>query len=190
MDKGTRVFWGLIALLLGAATFFAFNAETRRRSVQAKKAATVQTGEIVSFVRAVDGDSIVVLNSNEERVSVRLLGVKAFAHEGKSALAVHGRSAFQMLEQTLSEKTIRVRLETTDKHGRAIAELFADGKNVGRTMVAEGKVLVYTVYPFNSMTDYLEEQETARAAKKGLWGNAEAVKQADLLAREWQRQSE
>ncbi len=190
VDRGTRVFWGLIFVLLGAGVFFAFNAETRRRSVQAKKAATVQTGEIVSFVRAVDGDSIVVLNPTGERVSVRLLGVKAFAHEGKNATAVHGRAAFQMLEQKLTDKAIRVRLETTDKHGRAIAELFVENQNLGRTMVREGLVLVYTVYPFNSMTDYLEEQATARAEKKGLWGNSETVKQAELLGREWQRQSE
>lgn len=192
MERGTRFFWFLITALLGASLFFGLSAETRRRGVQASKAAEVGNGEMVQFVRAVDGDSIVVTNEAGEKVSVRLLGIKAFSPEGKDAAATAGRVAAQALETKLKEKPVRISLHSTpkDKHGRAIAELYVGADNIGLQLVEEGVVLTYTVYPFPLLTRYLEEQEGARAAQKGLWANGDLVKKADLLAREWARSRE
>lgn len=57
-------------------------------------------------------------------------------------------------------------------------------------MVRRGLVLVYTVYPFGSMSMYLQEQAKAKADRVGLWSEPDVAKRAELLSREWSRQSE
>ena len=185
-----RVFWGLIVALLAASLFFGLNAESRRRAVQ-RSQASVETGEIVQLGRVVDGDSVVVKNAAGENVSIRLLGVKAFSADGKDDTAAFGNLAVQKLQDLLEDKPIRVLLHSTpkDRHGRMIAELFVDDNNVGVEMIRAGVALAYTVYPFASLTIYLEEQEAARASKKGLWRNESVASRADLLAREWGRRA-
>jgi endonuclease YncB( thermonuclease family) len=66
-----------------------------------------------------------------------------------------------------------------------------EDQDVGLRLVKEGLVLVYTVYPFPAMSLYLEQQELARAQRKGLWANNDVSARALALARAWQqRQSE
>jgi endonuclease YncB( thermonuclease family) len=96
------------------------------------------------------------------------------------------------LGELMAEKPVRVELHQTptDKHGRTIAELHADEQNVGRALVRRGLVVVYSLYPFESMREYLHLQEVARAERQGLWSDPQVAKRADLLEREWRRQSQ
>ncbi len=189
MDRGTRVFWGLVVALLGASAYFGANAEQRRREVQ-RGEASVSTGAIVHLSRVVDGDTVLVQNPDGGSVAVRILGVKSFDPAGdKAPTARAGQAAVAALGRMLGEKPIRVLLnaEPKDKHGRTIATLYVDDKDVGLTLVKQGLVLVYPVYPFPALSMYLEEQEAARAARRGFWSDPEAAHRADLLLAEWRR---
>lgn len=75
-----------------------------------------------------------------------------------------------------------------DRFGRYIATIYADEHDVGLVLVDQGLVLAYTVYPFPAMTVYLQAQDAARKAKRGLWANGEASERAMALIKEWQRQ--
>lgn len=192
MDRGARVFWTLIAILLGAALYFGSNAEARRRAVQ-KSAGALSTGDVVQLERVVDGDTVVVRDPAGETVAVRVLGIKSFEPKpAKDPAARFGKAAIDEIEKLAREEPIRVMLHSTpeDKHGRAIATLFVGDKDLGLSLVKKGLALVYTPYPFPSMPLYLTEQETAQAKKQGLWADAEIAKRAELLAREWRRESE
>jgi endonuclease YncB( thermonuclease family) len=192
VDRGTRIFWALITVLLGSALYFGSNAEARRRAVQ-KTTGAVATGDVVQLERVIDGDSVVVRNSAGESVAVRILGIKTFEPKPeRDPAARFGKAAMEEIERVAREQPIRVMLHSTpeDKHGRAIATLFVGDKDVGLALVKKGLALVYTTYPFPSMPLYLTEQETAQAKQQGLWADPEMARRAELLAREWQRESQ
>jgi endonuclease YncB( thermonuclease family) len=191
VDRGAWIFWTLIAALLGASVFFAVGILEQRREVRSAQA-TIASGEVVSLVEVVDGDTLLVRTEAGAQASVRLLGVKAFDTKlEKDVTGTYGQAAVDALRRRLEGKPARVLLHTTpkDKYGRAIATLIADERDVGLELVKEGLALVYTVYPFPAMPIYLKDQELARAERRGLWGNPDAVLRADALAAEWRRQA-
>ncbi len=191
MDRGAWIFWTLIAGLVGASIFFALGVEKQRREVRSSEA-KLESGEVVSLSEVVDGDTLVVRTAAGARVSVRLLGVKAFDTKlEKDATATYGQAAVDALRRRLENKPVRVLLHTTprDKYGRVIATLFVEERDVGLELVKEGLALAYTVYPFPTMQFYLREQELARADRRGLWSNPDAVLRADALAAEWRKQA-
>lgn len=194
MDKGTRTFWGLIAALLLASAFFGANAEKRRRAVQrGDKDVAVQTGDIVSFVRVVDGDTLLMQTGDGSPFALRLLGVKAFEGKlDKDPVARWGREAEDALRQKLDGQPVRVLTHSTpkDRHGRVIAQLFVGDHDIGLDLVKEGRVLVYTPYPFPAMSLYLQEQAAARADRRGLWADSTAVERADALSRKWGKEAQ
>lgn len=188
MDRGTRIFWLLLTFLIGASVFFGVNAESRRRAVQQSQA-KLDTGDIVRLARVVDGDTILVENDKKQDVAVRILGIKSFEdHPARDVSSRFGAQAEEAMKQIMHDQPVRVLLNNPpqDKHGRTLAELFVGGKNVGLELVGRGLVMVYTVYPFPSMSLYLQAQAAARAERRGLWGDDTVAKRADLLGRQWQ----
>lgn len=192
MDRGTRVFWALIGVLLSAALYFGSNAEAQRRAVQ-KSTGSLQTGEIVQLDRVIDGDSLVVTKRDGEKVSLRILGIKTFEPKpAKDPAARFGQNAIDYIQKKIGDEPIRIMLHSTpqDRHGRTIATLIVGDKDLGLELVKQGLALVYTTHPFPSMPLYLTEQETAQAKGNGLWADPEIAKRAELLSREWRREAE
>lgn len=184
-------FWGLIVVLGSASVYFGVGAEVRRAELQHAEI-SLQSGDIVSLVNVVDGDTLVVSTSSNAQTSIRLLGIKSFdAQRDKDATSIYGQAAVDALKRLLEQKPIRVMLHSTpkDKYGRTLATLLVEERDVGMELVAEGLAMVYTVYPFPAMQFYLREQMTARADRKGLWGNSDASARADALAAEWRKQA-
>lgn len=191
MDRGTLAFWGLIASLLSASAYFGISAEVRRAEIHASEL-SLQTGDIVYFVSATDGDTIVVSTAGGAQASIRLIGIKAFdPQRDKDSIAVHGQNAVDTLKRLLEEKPLRVMLHATprDKYGRTLATILADEHDAGLELISQGLAMVYTVYPFPAMQLYLREQAMARASRRGLWANPDASARADALAAEWRKQA-
>jgi len=107
------------------------------------------------------------------------------------AAAPYGRAAIDTLSRLLENKPVRVLVHDPplDKHGRALATLYAEGHDVGLELIRKGYALAYTVYPFPAMTMYVEAQEHARAERAGLWANPDMATRADALAAGWRRQT-
>ncbi len=177
-------------MIVGSASvYFGVRAESVRRSVQ-KASAFVQTGDLVTYSSTVDGDTVVLMNSAGDPVTVRILGIKAFdTGSAKDPTANHGRIAIEAMRRNLAGKPIRVMIATPpkDKHGRAIATLFVDDEDVGLKLVREGIVLAYTQFPFPAMTEYVHAQETARHDHKGFWADPIAAERALVLMAEWRK---
>lgn len=190
MESGTRFFWVLIAALLGASVFFGLNAESRRRAVQASETA-LANGSIVFVDRIVDGDTLLVHDEAKNPVVVRLLGIKALpVQPERDPASRFGRAAIDELGRLTENQPLRVLLHDTtrDRHGRTLAELFVGQDDLGLELVKRGLALAYTVYPFPSLPLYIQEQEEARADRRGLWNDQQVARKADLLIAKWGRE--
>ncbi len=187
-DAGTLLFWGCIFVLLGASLFYGLSVEKVRRSIM-KGEGKLENGAIVGLVRVLDGDTVVVGQNDQAPAIVRILGIKSFdANFEKEVAAPFGQAAIDSLQRLMAGKPVRVLLHSTpkDRYGRYIAMLYADDQDIGLRLVREGLALVYTVYPFPAMSLYLQEQELARAGRRGLWANNEVSSRALALISEWQ----
>lgn len=192
MDRRTFTFWAIISLLVGASAFFGISAEQQRRSVQAA-GGKIESGDLVRLVRVIDGDSILAGREGQTPVTIRLVGIKSFdAKVEKDVVTPFAQAAIENIQRNLADRPVRVMLHATpkDRHGRYLATLFVDDEDVALRLVRQGLALVYTVYPFPAMQNYLQEQEQARAGRRGLWSNATATERALALIREWRNQNQ
>ena len=192
MERSTLVYWSLIVVLLSASAFFGLNAEQRRKSVQSGSG-KIDSGDLVRLIKVIDGDTVQVARDVQEPVTVRLIGIKSFdAKVEKDVVTPFGQAAVEALQRMMGDRSVRVMLNATpkDKNGRYLATLFADDQDIALHLVRQGLVLVYTVYPFPAMQLYLQEQEQARAGRRGLWTNAAVTERALAMAEEWRRQNQ
>ena len=186
MIRSLWSFWGLVAALSTFGAVFAVGAERQRAALLAATA-PIQEGETLTFSQAIDGDTVLLATEGGERVTVRLVGIKAFDRDGKDAVSGFGQSSMDALARALTNNPIRAELfdPPLDSRGRTLATLYVNDADVGLGLVREGLVLVYTAHPFPAVGAYLEEQAHAQQARRGVWGNAEAAERAFALAREW-----
>jgi micrococcal nuclease len=191
-DIQTLVFWGCISLLLGASLFYGFSAERIRRGTL-KSEGKIDNGNVVTLVAVIDGDTVTVVQEGQKPAPLRILGIKSFdASVEKDIVAPYGQAAVDTLRRLMADQQIRVLLHSTpkDRHGRYIATLYVGDQDIGLRLIKEGLAVVYTVYPFPAMSFYLQEQELARAGRRGLWANAEVSSRALALIHAWQGPSQ
>lgn len=192
MDRRTILFWTIITLLMAASAFYGLNAETQRRSVQSA-GGKVESGDLVKLIKVIDGDTILAARDGQEPVTIRIVGIKAFdAKVEKDVVTPFAQAALENMHRSMNNRPVRVLLNSTpkDKRGRYLATLYADDEDIAIRLIRQGLVLVYTVYPFPAMQSYLQEQEQARAGRRGIWANAAATERALALIREWRSQSQ
>lgn len=118
----------------------------------------------VNVVQVKDGDSIVVVAQGRE-TEVRLYGIDA--PEWRQA---YSRMATEALREMLTGRAVRIEPMDTDRYGRTVAVVYADGDNVDEAMIRNGLAWVYTKYclaPF--CADWKRYEEQARQSKLGLW---------------------
>ena len=119
----------------------------------------------VSVVRVSDGDTITVQAPNApEPVRVRLAQIDA--PEKKQPYGPEAKAALTAL---LSEHSVTVEYEKTDRYGRIIGQVYADGVDVNRALVDAGMAWVYRDYVHTVAYEHAEE--AAREAHLGLWAD-------------------
>jgi micrococcal nuclease len=192
INRSSAIFWISIVLLFSCAAFYSIAVQKERGSVK-RGQQIIENGAIVRLVKVIDGDSVLVTQEEGSQVPVRILGIKSFdAKIEKDVVTPYSHAAVQTLTRLMQDRPVRIMLAASskDRYGRYIASLFVDDQDIGLHLVKEGLVLVYTVYPFPAMSLYLEQQELARAQRRGLWANKNAADRAIALARAWQGKKE
>ncbi len=112
-----------------------------------------------------DGDTITILNQNNESVKIRFAGIDC--PEGSQ---IHGDKAKQFVLSKVSGKRVRIVPETIDRYGRTVALVLINGENLNEEIVAHGHGWVYKKYcKTDYCNDWLILEETARDAQVGLW---------------------
>jgi len=128
---------------------------------------TAASPQIAGKAMVIDGDTIEI-----NRIRIRLHGIDA--PESSQTCAVNGepapcgRQAARALADKIGARPVRCIRRDTDAYGRAVAVCHADGRDLNAWMVAEGWALAFRRYS----TDYVAQEEAARAAKRGVWRGA------------------
>ncbi len=124
-----------------------------------------------------DGDTLVL----HDDTRIRLIGINTpeIAQQGKpaQALAVKARNR---LRQMLFQHGNRARLvygrQKLDPHGRSLAHLWVDNRNLSAQLLAEGLGWALAIPPNIAFLDcYLGAEKAARKASLGVWDRSEYV---------------
>lgn len=129
----------------------------------------------VKFVRKIDGDTIKV-KFNGQDLTVRYLNIDTPETVKKNTpVQEFGPEASEYNEKLLKNaKKVELEFDVkqkTDKYGRALAYIYADGKLVQEELLKEG--LAEIKYVYEPDTRYLEifkkAQNQAKSNKKNIW---------------------
>ena len=122
--------------------------------------------ELLLVVAITDGDTIKVLGSNNQQITVRLASIDA--PERKQPF---GTKSKQMLASLIGNKQVNLDCPKKDRYQRQICTITLNGIDINREMVARGGAWVYRKY-YKGL-DYLEVEDSARYNQLGLWNTSE-----------------
>lgn len=126
---------------------------------------SAETGQVVGVH---DGDSITVLASGTEQIKVRLEGIDA--PELKQPFS---QSAKEALSTMVFGKAVNFERLKRDRYGRTLAVIFVGQTNVNLELVKQGFAWRYEAYSQDPVL--LDAQNSAKAAKRGLWADPSPV---------------
>lgn len=116
-----------------------------------------------TVVRVVDGDTIHVQLSNNERKKIRLFGIDAPEMRQRD-----GAKSGRYLAVRIGDADVQVVPQDVDPYGRTVAIVFdAFGQNINAEMVRLGLAWVYRKYTQNP--EWLVLEQTAKDERIGLW---------------------
>jgi micrococcal nuclease len=115
-----------------------------------------------------DGDTITCITPEKEQVKIRLDAVDA-PELGQP----FGQAAKKALSEKVFGKDVTVVPKKKDKWGRTIGHVMVSGRDVNLELIEEGAVWHYKDYDNNKRLR--EAEQSARAAKIGLWQDADPI---------------
>jgi micrococcal nuclease len=126
-------------------------------------------GEIIAgkVLRVFDGDTIEVLLESGN-IRVRLHGIDAPERDQPQAATARAWLARQIQSQSVQLEPI-----TQDQYDRVVARIFLGERNINSELVAQGHAWAYRHYMRRSDRKLCELEAAARAARRGVWVDAE-----------------
>ncbi len=117
------------------------------------------SGRVTSIV---DGDKLMLLDSNQHRIQIRLAAIDAPEYRQHYA-----QQAKQALAKLVLQQQVEVRIQNVSNQGPTVGWVFVNGMDVSAALVRQGAVWVDR----NHLTDpsLLQAETEARAAKIGIW---------------------
>ncbi len=165
----------LVAMTLGSVT------ACEQAATLVAQAGGGARAETISFrarvVGITDGDTVTVLDEQNQQHTIRLAEIDA-PERGQPG----GDRSRQALSALVFSKTVSVQQTDTDRYGRVVARLFADGRDVNRAMVEQGHAWAYRQY----LTDetLVATETRARSSRAGLWSMSD---QQTVAPWEWRQ---
>ncbi len=119
-----------------------------------------------------DGDTLRV-RQNGKTLTVRLACIDA----PESSQEPHGAQASQALKALVPIGSgVDLRIKTTDRYGRSIAEINRQGRNINQDLVASGAAFVYWQYIKGCDRQTYGRLETeARLDRQGVWSTGGGI---------------
>ena len=115
-----------------------------------------------------DGDTLRLRDGSRIR-TVRLACIDA-PETSQAPQGASARAALQALAPVGS--ALELRIQTTDRYGRSVAELFRGGRNLNQALVASGAAFVYWRYISSCDRNTYSRLETeARLRRLGVWSS-------------------
>lgn len=124
--------------------------------------------------RVVDGDTVVFLSANGQRIRVRLAGIDA-----PEMAMPYGSTAKNMLIQLVGAGDVTVHATKLDRFGRAIAKVIAKDGDVNLALINQGLAWHYKRYAHEQTASdadaYAQIENEAKAREAGLWKETRPV---------------
>ena len=125
-------------------------------------------------VRITDGDTLVVLDSNNVQHKIRLVGIDA--PEKKQA---YGKKSKENLSGLVAGKFVVVEYDKVDRYQRILGKILLNSKDMNLEQIKAGMAWHYKKYQKEqSQSDrmlYSDSEVDARNAKRGLWRDPDPI---------------
>jgi endonuclease YncB( thermonuclease family) len=123
------------------------------------------SGEVVGVT---DGDTVTVLDREKRQIKVRLVGIDA-----PEKRQPFGQKSKASLSELTYRRMVIVITDKTDRYGRTVGKVVADGQDVNLEQVRRGMAWHYKAYSREQSAidrvTYAAAEDTARSVKRGLW---------------------
>ena len=129
------------------------------------------TGKVI---KVSDGDTITVLDSNNQKYKIRLQGIDA--PETQQAF---GETSRQSLASLVYDKEVIILWDKRDKYARILGKVIVDGRDANYEQLKKGLAWYYKQYE-NDLSDedkerYAEAEAWARNYTEGLWPDSKSI---------------
>ena len=129
------------------------------------------TGKVI---KVSDGDTISVLDSNNQKYKIRLQGIDA--PETQQAF---GETSRQSLASLVYDKEVIILWDKRDKYARILGKVIVDGRDANYEQLKKGLAWYYKQYE-NDLSDedkerYAEAEAWARNYTEGLWTDSKSI---------------
>ena len=129
------------------------------------------TGKVI---KVSDGDTITVLDSNNQKYKIRLQGIDA--PETQQAF---GETSRQSLASLVYDKEVIILWDKRDKYARILGKVIVDGRDANYEQLKKGLAWYYKQYE-NDLSDedkerYAEAEAWARNYTEGLWTDSKSI---------------
>ena len=129
------------------------------------------TGKVI---KVSDGDTITVLDSNNQKYKIRLQGIDA--PETQQAF---GETSRQSLASLVYDKEVIILWDKRDKYARILGKVIVDGRDANYEQLKKGLAWYYKQYE-NDLSDedkerYAEAEVWARNYTEGLWTDSKSI---------------
>lgn len=115
-----------------------------------------------------DGDTATCLTDSKKQIKIRFDQIDAPEKNQD-----YGTVSRQTLSNLIFGKTVTLKIKTTDKYGRTVAEVFVGHTNINKEMVKKGMAWAYREYMTDS--EYLTLEAQAKAQRIGLWSQPNPI---------------
>ena len=132
----------------------------------AKFGTAVPQQEIVGqAIEVYDGDTMTVLDKENQKFHVRFYGIDA--PEAAQEFGIKSRDA---LREKILGKTVSVKVAAVDRYQRVVGRVMLGGRYINLEMVQEGMAWYYSDYAARQY-DFLNAELKAKRSKLGLWAS-------------------
>lgn len=119
------------------------------------------------IVKVSDGDTVILLDSNNTQHKIRLNGIDA-----PESNQPYGNKSKEFLASLIAGKTVIVEWKKRDQYKRILGVIYLGDTNINAEMIRAGYAWNYK---YSKDKYYIKLQEKAKVEKKGLWKDKNAV---------------
>ena len=129
---------------------------------------------IGKVIKVSDGDTITVLDSNNQKHKIRLKGIDA-----PESQQTYGDISTQSLSELVYDKEVLVTWDKKDKYYRILGKVIVDGNDANYEQLTKGLAWYYKQYEKDLSDEdkkrYSEAEEWARNYTEGLWADSNSI---------------
>lgn len=129
---------------------------------------------IGKVIKVSDGDTITVLDSNNQKHKVRLKGIDA-----PESQQLYGDISTQSLAELVYDKEVVVNWDKKDKYYRILGRVVIDGRNINYEQLKKGLAWYYKQYEKDLSDEdkqkYSEAEGFAKNYGVGLWADSNSI---------------